>query len=161
MVSLRSLALVASCVLVVACGNPVEQEDGPPADGSGNETNSMVVSTSSASETSSGVPISYAKDVEPIFLTSCAICHAPGGTGVNAPDTDLDLSAGVGYTSLKNQVSVTTGTKFIGPTLESSYLWAKVEGTEPPFGSTMPLGSVLFGDQLTLVMQWLETGAAP
>lgn len=105
-------------------------------------------------------PLSYARDVEPIFIKECVECH-----GVENPKKGLDLSAGTG---LKAMLDVKS-TMVDMPMLKAgdppgSFLWLKVTHTATQ-GKGMP--RTLFGarklpkEQLDLIQQWIIQGAKP
>lgn len=114
---------------------------------------------------------SYAETVEPIFLASCvAACHEAdglGGPGKNAAIFGaLDLSEGNGYASLVGISSEQVEMSIVGDTAEDSYLWYKLLGTQADVGSAdsqlMPFGlDQLDDEQIQVVVDWIEGGAAP
>ncbi len=106
-------------------------------------------------------PLSYAKDVEPIFVKECAHCH-----GGDNPKKGLDLSAGKGYADLtqhKSQESPLMPLVKAGDPA-GSYLWLKVSHTALE-GRGMP--RTLFGSkklpqtELDTVRDWIIQGANP
>ena len=109
----------------------------------------------------SGSALSYARDVEPIFLAECGDCH-----GAEKPKKGLDLSAGKGHAALvgrpSQEVPDTLLVKAGDPA--ASYLWAKLQHTTSE-GKGMP--RTIFGakklapEQLDLVERWIRDGAQP
>jgi hypothetical protein len=106
-------------------------------------------------------PLSYAKDVEPIFVKACANCH-----GGDNPKKGLDLSSGKGYADLtqhKSQESPLMPLVKPGDPA-GSYLWLKVSHTALE-GRGMP--RTLFGSkklpqtELETVRDWIIQGANP
>jgi len=106
-------------------------------------------------------PLSYAKDVEPLFLKHCADCH-----GGDSPKKGLDLSSGKGYANLlehKSQEEPLMQLVKAGDPA-GSYLWLKVSHTATE-GRGMP--RTIFGakklpqDQLDTVRNWIIQGANP
>ena len=99
--------------------------------------------------------VSFTTDIQPIFTTTCMVCHAPPQLSGN-----MDLSPGAGYGSLVNVVSsgyppavrVVPG----DPTL--SVLYHKVFGTGQ-YGSAMPLGGTISQSDLTKIQTWIAEGA--
>ena len=99
--------------------------------------------------------VSFTTDIQPIFTTTCMVCHAPPQLSGN-----MDLSPGAGYGSLANVVSsgyppavrVVPG----DPTL--SVLYHKVFGTGQ-YGSAMPLGGTISQSDLTKIQTWIAEGA--
>ncbi|HNX51493.1 MAG TPA: hypothetical protein PLS53_03605 [Thermoanaerobaculaceae bacterium] len=105
-------------------------------------------------------PLSYARDVEPVFVKECVECH-----GGDNPKKGLDLSEGKG---LKNLLDVKS-TMVEMPILRAgdppgSFLWLKLTHTATQ-GKGMP--RTLFGarklpkEQLDLIQQWIIQGAKP
>jgi hypothetical protein len=115
--------------------------------------------------------LSYAADVEPIVLANCVnACHEQNGVGgpgaTAAVFGALDLSAGVGFASLLEGASEQVDMAFVGTTLEDSYLWYKLLGTQSEAGSAdtqlMPFGlDPLKDNQIAVVVEWIEGGALP
>jgi mono/diheme cytochrome c family protein len=106
-------------------------------------------------------PVSYAKDIEPIFVKECGKCH-----GGDNPKKGLDLSDGKGYAQLVGVDSVEepkmARVKAGDPA--GSYLWLKLTHTASK-GRGMP--RTLFGakklpqSDLDLVQKWITQGANP
>ena len=105
-------------------------------------------------------PLSYARDVEPLFIKECVECH-----GAENPKKGLDLSAGKGLGAMLDVKS----TMVDMPMLKAgdppgSFLWLKVTHTATQ-GKGMP--RTLFGarklpkEQLDLIQQWIIQGAKP
>ncbi len=105
-------------------------------------------------------PLSYAKDVEPVFVKRCD-CH-----GGNNPKKGLDLSLGKGYAALLQHKSewepLMQLVKAGDPA--ASYLWLKLSHTATE-GRGMP--RTLFGSkklpqaELDTVRNWIVQGANP
>lgn len=108
--------------------------------------------------------VSYATDVEPLFVAKCVTsCHSPkgfGGPEGTSTESTVDLSQGVGYAQLTTGASVVNAEPFIGDTLEGSYLWLKLTNAQTA-GLSMPFGSKLGAEDLAKVQAWLEGGAQP
>ena len=105
--------------------------------------------------------LSYAKDVEPVFVKACAECH-----GGDSPKKGLDLDKGKGYANLtehKSQESPLMQLVKAGDPA-GSYLWLKVSHTATE-GRGMP--RTLFGAkklpaaQLDIIREWINQGAQP
>jgi len=105
--------------------------------------------------------LSYARDVEPIFLATCGDCHS-----AEDPKKGLDLSQGKGLANLLERPSQEVDDI---PLLKAgdaagSYLWHKLTHTAAE-GKGMP--RTLFGakklpqDQLDLIERWITEGAKP
>ncbi|MBI4916741.1 MAG: hypothetical protein HY825_12910 [Acidobacteria bacterium] len=108
-----------------------------------------------------GSPLSYARDVEPIFLAECGDCH-----GAEKPKKGLDLSAGKGHAALVGRPSQEVVDTLLVKTGDpaASYLWAKLQHTASE-GKGMP--RTIFGakkltlEQLDLIERWIRDGAQP
>ena len=108
-----------------------------------------------------GAPVSYAKDVEPIFLAECGDCH-----GAEKPKKGLDLSAGKGHAALVGRPSQEAADTLLVKAGDpaASYLWAKLQHTTSE-GKGMP--RTMFGakklapEQLDLIERWIKGGAKP
>jgi hypothetical protein len=105
-------------------------------------------------------PLSYSKDIEPIFVGACADCH-----GDKHPKADLDLSLGSGLAALTGKKSSEVDMPLLTPgDPAASYLWLKLSHTATQ-GRGMP--RTLFGakklpkEQLDLVQRWIVEGAKP
>jgi hypothetical protein len=105
--------------------------------------------------------LSYAKDVEPVFLAQCGDCHS-----AENPKKGLDLSAGKGLANLLDRPSQEVDGV---PLLKAgdpaaSYLWQKLTHTAAE-GKGMP--RTMFGasklppEQLDLIERWIREGAKP
>ncbi len=106
-------------------------------------------------------PVSYAKDVEPVFVKACSDCH-----GGDNPKKGLDLSKDKGFAQLvgvkSQEVPEMVRVKAGDPA--GSFLWLKVTHTATQ-GRGMP--RTLFGSKklpqadLDLIQQWIVQGANP
>lgn len=110
---------------------------------------------------SCGADVSYAGDVEPIFVSACTNmgCHRPPALA-----SDLDLTAGAGYDALVGIVSTQCGDRDLvvpgAPT--ESYLIDKLLGENLCFGSQMPkAGQGIPQADFDTVTSWICGGAAP
>ena len=119
-------------------------------------------------------PISYINDVYPMVIDSdCTVCHAPPSNfgGLNLSNVGNDS-----YGTIVNQPSDECPSyDFVEPgDSEASWLFRKIEGTHieaaqavgcstMAAGSQMPIGGFccLTADQIQLVKDWIDTGAAP
>jgi len=106
-------------------------------------------------------PLSYAKDVEPMFIKDCSDCH-----GGDSPKKGLDLSKDKGFANLlqhKSQEEPLMQLVKAGDPA-ASYLWLKVSHTATE-GRGMP--RTIFGAkklpqaQLDTVRDWIIQGANP
>ncbi len=111
---------------------------------------------STTATTSGG--LSYSRDIQSIFNSSCVICHQ--GTG----QAGLSLEPAVSYGELvgvpsteSNELRVKVGAP------EQSYLIAKLMGTQVQAGGSgalMPLNAApLSQAQIDLIRQWISGGA--
>jgi hypothetical protein len=105
--------------------------------------------------------VSYARDVEPIFLAACGKCH-----GAEDPKKGLDLSQGHGLDDLLGRQSQEEKELVLLKPGDpaASYLWVKLTHTNTE-GRGMP--RTLFGakklpqEQLDLIERWIKEGAKP
>ncbi|MEW6337169.1 MAG: c-type cytochrome domain-containing protein [Acidobacteriota bacterium] len=109
----------------------------------------------------SAEPLSYARDVEPIFAKECGDCH-----GADNPKKGLDLSASKGRAAMVGRPSkeVPEVLMVVAGDPDNSYLWHKLMHTSKE-GKGMP--RTIFGakklpqEQLDLIKRWIEEGAQP
>src|SRR5215831_12992318 len=108
------------------------------------------------------VPVSFAADIQPIFTQTCTSCH-----NATTRSGGLVLDAGVAFANI---VQVPSGQvpsqNYVEPNApDRSYLFRKITGAAGINGSRMPRNDPTFfdrnPDQLTLVRQWIQEGAAP
>jgi len=103
--------------------------------------------------------VSFSKDIQSIFDSSCAICHQ----GVAAPG-GLNIEAGLAYENLVNTQSTQSPLMLVAPgDSDSSYLLHKIQGTQGQVGGSglrLPYGnSPLQQSHINLIQQWIEQGA--
>jgi hypothetical protein len=115
--------------------------------------------TPSSTGTPSASGASFSKDIQPIFSSSCAICHQ-GST----PPGGLSLEPGSAYNNLVNVKSSESALMRVAPgSPDKSYLINKLLGTQSQAGgsgSPMPFGaSPLPQSQINLIQQWISQGA--
>lgn len=91
-------------------------------------------------------PPSFTADVLPIFEESCVVCHGTAG------GWDATTRAGV-IESGDNGPAVIPGDA------DNSLLVKKLLGTQE-FGTVMPPGSMLTETEITIVIDWIRTGAS-
>ena len=99
--------------------------------------------------------VSFANDVRPILLASCAIaaCHgsAPIQSGLNMGTAT--------WTQIRNASGSVGGTVVIPSNASSSNLYLKTTSS-PPFGSRMPFGEApLSSAQQIAIRDWINQGA--
>jgi hypothetical protein len=95
----------------------------------------------------------FGAEVLPIFTARCWACHPPMG--------GMDLSAEVAYQSLVGVESINhaPGIRVVPGDPEASVLWNKINFTEV-YGLGMPPdGTVLSGEDLATIRDWIEQGA--
>ncbi len=105
--------------------------------------------------------ISYARQIQPIFDLSCAVCHAQGGFA-DFRGIDLRLTQEESYDLLINQPSVQRSdlTLVVPGDPEASLLFQKVDSDTPSVGVRMPFGRApLADDDIELIRLWIEQGA--
>jgi len=118
-----------------------------------------VAGGSTTTTTSTLPPVSFSRDVQPIFTASCALpfCHVGP-----RPQQNLDLGVGRSYAALVDVPSlecpasarVQTGAP------ERSYLIEKLDGAGDCFLlSRMPLGGVLPAADIGTIGRWIREGA--
>lgn len=105
-------------------------------------------------------PVSFAKDIVPILKTRCVMCHLTG----KEPGS-IQLHPKSAHASLVGIKSVEVDMMRVEPGKPAdSYLYRKIEGTHAEVGGSgaaMPsVGSPLKPEQIALVRQWIEEGAA-
>ncbi len=101
-------------------------------------------------EPSAPLQASFAYDIQPVLITQCSDCHAPGGSA------NLDFSS---YETMLN------GHNDNPPLLipyepENSLLMEKIARAYPSIGSRMPMGrDPLSYAQIQIFDAWIEGGA--
>ncbi|MCA9707134.1 MAG: hypothetical protein KDK70_14880 [Myxococcales bacterium] len=108
-----------------------------------------------------GPDVSYAQDIEPIFVANCTSmgCH-----GFPMPQDGLDLRAGQGYADLVGVPSTQcAGLDRVAPGQPGdSYLINKLLGVDMCMGTRMPKGApALAAGDVDLVTSWICKGALP
>jgi hypothetical protein len=103
--------------------------------------------------------LSYATDIEPILLQTCARCHA----GADPEGEIAFIDAGFdGLLALDSQ-QVDMAFVEPGDSLHS-YLWHKMNASQNiagGSGSAMPQGELLDAATVQLVADWIDAGARP
>lgn len=109
-----------------------------------------------------GPEVSYAADVEPMFVADCTGmgCHG----GMNAQE-GLDLREGVGYANLLGVAAEQCDDRLLRVEPgqpDASYLLDKLLGVDMCMGTRMPKGSMAYSaEQLELITAWICQGAPP
>jgi len=114
--------------------------------------------TSPAPPTTSTSGVSLVKDIQPIFNSSCVVCHQGAGQG------GLTLEPGKAYTNLVGVKSIESPLMRVSPgSPDNSYLLNKLQGTQTQVGGSglqMPSGAPpLSSAQISLIQQWISQGA--
>ncbi len=91
-------------------------------------------------------PVSFAKEIQPIFLNSCWKCH---GEAMQLSKLDLRTLEG----ALKGGEK---GTAIVPGNAEESRLYRRVAGLERP---AMPMDGKLNADQIAAIKGWIDQGA--
>jgi hypothetical protein len=122
---MKALALLFAVLLIAGCG------------------------TKPAQTQASKGPVSFAKDIQPIFTQNCMPCHAGGKDAKGNYDLTCYAGAmGNGEDSVPN---------VIPGNADSSTLYRRVTGIVPP---QMPKGRpALDAAQLTTIQKWINQGA--
>jgi len=95
--------------------------------------------------------ISFSKNIQPVFNSSCIACHPSSG--------NLDLTAENSYNSIVNvEASGYNGILIVPEDPDNSVLYKKIDGSGL-FGSNMPPGYNLTENQVEMFRIWIEEGA--
>ncbi len=110
------------------------------------------------SATALGGTVSFQKDVMPVFMARCVMCHVEG-----AEQENLSLYPDA-WAQLVGVPSKESGLKRVEPGApDKSYLYLKVQGTQLKAGGSgarMPFQQdPLTPAELALLRQWIEEGA--
>lgn len=95
--------------------------------------------------------VRFSTDIQPIMQNSCNSCHNTGQNGFNSSS----------YAAI--MASVSPSNRYNGPYViernaDASPLIDKL-GSNPQFGSRMPPGSPLSGDDIANIRAWINEGA--
>ena len=103
------------------------------------------------------------KEVEPIFSTKCAACHNPMGMDEGVAVGGLVLVHGSAAANLVNAKSTESKLLRVHPgDLAKSYIYHQLNGTFAAVGGTgmkMPLGGTLPPEEISLINDWILSGA--
>ena len=118
----------------------------------------LVMSVATLAAGSAAAPISFRKQVQPIFDANCVVCHQIGGA-----QAGLVLEDGKAYANLVEQRSHQSPMALVTPgSAENSYLFHKISGTQAAAhgeGARMPLGGQLDSSDIDIVRAWIVAGA--
>jgi hypothetical protein len=110
-------------------------------------------------EVTTGNPVSFSGQVQPIFTGSCTgtACHDS-----TAPAASLDLTAGTAYGALVDVTSAQCGDRALvaGGNPGASYLVDKLLGINLCSGTKMPKTGALSPQEIQLIIDWVSEGAA-
>lgn len=113
---------------------------------------------SSGAAPSSAPPVSFRRQVQPIFDANCVVCHQSASA-----QEGLVLEDGKAYANVVGQHSHQANMALITPgSAENSYLLHKIAGTQAAAhggGSRMPLGGQLDASDIDIVRAWVLAGA--
>jgi hypothetical protein len=131
-------------------------DDTSTTDATSSTDDASDTSSEGPSETSGEPALSFAADVYPIIMTNCG-CHLGNAPGQLAmPDADTAYANLVGVASIQvDQDRVVPGDT------PSSYLFAKITGTQPIGDPMPPVGPLLGADDLMTIATWIAGGALP
>ena len=125
MIGIMSLLILASCYKDVG---PIEPQSNLPTE-----------------------DISFSKNIQPVFNSSCIACHPSSG--------NLDLTPENSYNSLVNKESSGyNGILVIPEDPDNSILYKKIDGSGL-YGGNMPPGYNLTESQVEMFRQWIAEGA--
>jgi len=96
-------------------------------------------------------PISFSADVNPILVNRCGACHGVGQNGFNSSSYNA-IMASVSPSSRYNGPYVVSGNADASPLID------KLE-PNPQFGTRMPQGSSLSGNEIEIIRTWINEGA--
>ena len=136
---INSILSLTSAVLLTGCP-PADDGDLPDPDGQA---------------------ISFSGDVQPIINARCTDCHRPGGFGPDSGVVML-LTSDRAYGDLVDQPSSQDGelVLVVPGDADASLLFQKVASNDPPVGSRMPLFGMLTADEIAIIRDWIDQGAA-
>ncbi|HKA88966.1 MAG TPA: hypothetical protein VKE22_14955 [Haliangiales bacterium] len=102
-----------------------------------------------------GTDVSFARDVQPLLMQRCTLCHAPGRLGFEI--IGLDLTS---YAALRAGGRV-GGSAIVLPGEPCESIIVQKIGEGPPFGARMPLNGPPFltDAQRALIHDWIAEGA--
>jgi mono/diheme cytochrome c family protein len=116
-------------------------------------------SASDSAAASKSAMVSFNRDIQPIFSSSCILCHqgAPGAGSMN-------LEPGQAYLNLVGRKSAENPLMRVTPGIPAtSYIIHKLLGTQGTVGGSggrMPFnGNWLSAAQVGLIQQWISEGA--
>jgi hypothetical protein len=111
--------------------------------------------------TCAGPEVSYAADLEPMFVADCGGMGCHGGV---LPQDGLDLESGAGYAGLVGVASEQCGDRLLVEPgqPDTSYLLDKMLGVDMCMGTRMPKGAMPYSAaQIDLITAWICQGAPP
>jgi hypothetical protein len=108
-----------------------------------------------------GPSVSYAADIEPLFVADCTSMGCHGGV---MPQEQLDLREGTGYDELIDVAAAQCDDRVlvVPGDPQASYVLDKLLGVDQCMGTRMPKGADPYPpEQIDLVTAWICQGAPP
>jgi hypothetical protein len=121
----------------------VDEDDGSPGEG----------------DSGDGV-VSFSKDVLPLLVDRCSVCHVEGGIA-DVQGIPVRLDQARAYDQIVNKPSVQGDFTLVVPgDAEASLVYQKIDAGIPPVGARMPLGGpFLDADSIEAIEDWINQGA--
>jgi hypothetical protein len=116
----------------------------------------VVLGVAQARTPTSDAPVSFKKQVLPIFEQHCNMCHAPGGVGYIAVDLDLRTYKGLMSGSVAGVAIVPYHPD------RSPFMRVLVDAWHSPYENALkmpPLGPQLSAGELDKISRWIKQGA--
>ena len=151
MISARHATALSMMLLFAACGDSAENND------ANNGATNNGATNNGATNNGAAVP-SFADDVAPILIASCALngCHLDPGNG-----TAFMIGATADVAAVQTALEgVETGggvAMVVGGDLDNSELYLRITGTGR---AKMPFGGELAPAEIDTITAWIEGGAA-
>lgn len=155
--------LIAGAALLSLTGCPI-----PPAgnanqnsDGDANANAANENAHSNGNANSGPPPVSFSREVVPIFTANCVECHRRGGFA-DLQGITMRLTPHEAYLSIINQQSSqdSSRTRVIPGDPENSILYLKISRDDPPIGVRMPFErNPLDENQIETIRRWIAEGA--
>jgi hypothetical protein len=158
----RVCVVIATSMLVTACGDASGDDDDTSADTS--ESGSTSEGDSTSGSTTGVAEVDYETQIQPIWNGQCT-CHLQGPSGtMTAPTLTLNPDISHGQLVSTPSTAVPTMARIEPGDPDASYLWHKTHATHLEVGgdgTEMPPGLVLSASDMQLVEDWIVGGALP